>query len=358
MAEIEFFKIRSFRNLEEVDVKIKSPFVCFYGQNAQGKTNILESLYLLSNIRSFRSGNTADWIMHGQKQSKALFGIKDEIGRFTMGYEVNKGFRTYFIDDKQIKGIRELIERLRIISYSPSSYELILGDDSERRQFFDKVVYSMDTRHLEDVVYYNKALKNRNASLKLGKDHSIWNEFLASSGERIISRRLRAIDLMQGYFKDTFSLFFGDDGVLDFIYKPSAGTTSTEIKNKLEKESRKDEIRQTTSYGPHRDRIYIMLNGRDAKTTVSTGQAKLIAFLFKIAKIRFIKEFSGKKPIFLYDDVSAFLDEKRLCQLVEIIKKEEVQILSSSVDNNLFRTLFSDSVQFITVREGRVDNGG
>lgn len=358
MAEIEFFKILSFRNLEEVEVKVKAPFLCFYGQNAQGKTNILESLYLISNIRSFRSGNTSDWIMHGKKQSKVLFGAKDDINRFTMGYEVNRGFREYFIDDKQIKSIRELIERVRIIAYSPSSYELILGDDSERRAFFDKVVYSMDTRHLEDVVYYNKALKNRNAALKLGKDHGIWDGFLATSGERIIARRLKAITLMKEYFKDTFGLFFGDEGKLDFVYRPSAGTTASDIKLKLEKESRNDQIRQTTSYGPHRDRIYIMLNGRDAKSTVSTGQAKLIAFLFKIAKVRFIKEFSGGKPIFLYDDVSAFLDEKRLCQLVEIIKKEDVQILSSSVDNNLFRTLFSDSVQFITVREGRVDNGG
>jgi len=358
VAEIEFFKISSFRNLEEIEVKIESPFVCFYGENAQGKTNILESIYLASNIRSFRAGNTNDWIMHSKKQSKVVLSTKDDISRFTIAYEINKGFRDYFIDDKQINSIRGLIDRVRIIAYSPSSYELILGDDSERRAFFDKVVYSMDTKHLEDIVYYNKALRNRNAALKLGTDHRLWDEFLASSGERIIAKRMKAINLMQEYFKDTFDLFFGDEGKLNFVYKPSAGITSSDIKNKLEKESRNDEIRKVTGYGPHRDRIYIMFNGRDAKSSVSTGQAKLVAFLFKIAKVRFIKEFSGKKPVFLYDDVSAFLDEKRLCQLVEIIKKEDVQILSSSVDNNLFRTLFSDSVQFITVREGRVYNNG
>jgi len=358
VAEIEFLKISSFRNIEEIDVKIQAPFVCFYGQNAQGKTNILESLYLASNIRSFRSGNTSEWIMHGKKQAKVLLGAKDDIGHFTIGYEANKGFREYFVDDKQINSIRGLIDRVRIIAYSPSSYELILGDDSERRVFFDKVVYSMDTKHLEDVVYYNKALKNRNAALKLKKDYRLWDDFIATTGERIIDKRVKAISLMQAYFKDTFSLFFGDNANLEFVYKPSAGSSFSEIKHKLDKESRNDELRGTTGYGPHRDRIYIMLNGREAKSTVSTGQAKLIAFLFKIAKLRFIKEFSGKNPVFLYDDVSAFLDEKRLCQLVEIIKKENVQILSSSVDNNLFRTLFSDSVQFITVREGRVDNGG
>jgi len=358
VADIEFLKISSFRNLETIDVKITAPFVCFYGQNAQGKTNILESLYLSANIRSFRSGNTNEWIMHGKKQAKVSLGAKDAISRFTMGYEVNKGFREYFVDDKQIGSIRGLIDRVRIIAYSPSSYELILGDDSERRLFFDKVVYSMDTKHLEDVVYYNKALKNRNAALKLKKDYSLWDDFIASSGERIIDKRIKAIGLMKEYFKDTFSLFFGGNTELDFVYKPSAGISFSEIQNKLSKESKNDELRGTTGFGPHRDRIYIILNGREAKSTVSTGQAKLIAFLFKIAKLRFIKEFSGKTPVFLYDDVSAFLDEKRLCQLVEIIKKENVQILSSSVDNNLFKTLFSDSVQFITVREGRVDNDG
>ena len=356
MAEIESIRISSFRNLEEVKVKIESPFVCFYGQNAQGKTNILESLYLISNIRSFRSGNTTDWIMHGKKKALVSLEAKDEIGRFTMGYEVNKGFRDYFVDDKPINSIRGLIDRIRMIAYSPSSYELILGDDSERRSFFDKVVYSMDTKHLEDVVYYNKALKNRNAALKLSKDYRLWDDFIANAGERIISKRIKAIGLMQEYFKDTFGLFFGDSSNLSFVYKPSAGVTASDIKSKLSKENKGDEIRGATGYGPHRDKIFIMFDGRDAKSTVSTGQAKLIAFLFKIAKVRFIKEFSGKNPVFLYDDVSAFLDEKRLCQLVEIIKKENVQILSSSVDNNLFRTLFSDSVQFITVTEGRLEN--
>jgi len=246
---------------------------------------------------------------------------------------------------------------LRIVSYNPSSYELILGDDSERRRFFDKVVYSMDARHLEDVVYYNKALKNRNATLRQRGKYRIWDDIISKVGERIITNRMKAIDLMQSYFDEAFGLFFGEHSQVSFNYRPSAGYTENEIRTKLFADEKIDENKGVTNSGPHRDKVEIYLDGKDAKRVVSTGQAKLVAFLFKIAKTRFIKNFSKKQPIFLYDDVSAFLDEQRLCQLVEIIKKEDVQIISTSVDNNLFRKLFSDSVQFITVREGSVLDG-
>jgi DNA replication and repair protein RecF len=356
VARIELLRICNFRNIEEAVIKVQSPFVCFYGQNAQGKTNILEAIYLMSNIRSFRSGNVPDWVQNGKDESYVGASIDDELGPYKTGFKLKNGRREFFINEKQTNGIKDVIKRLRIISYNPSSYELILGDDTERRRFFDRVVYSIDPDHLDDVVYYNKALKNRNIALKQAKGYGLWNGLMAEVGERIISRRINAIHLMQEYFNDTFHLFFGNKNSVVLNYKPSAGVTKEDILRKLNSESRSDEIRGVTSCGPHRDKIEIIFNNSDAKRVVSTGQAKLIAFLFKVAKTRFIKEFSKKSPIFLYDDVSAFLDEKRLLQLINIIKEEGVQILSTSVDNNLFRKLFSDSVQFITVREGRVLN--
>jgi DNA replication and repair protein RecF len=356
VARIELLRICSFRNIEEAVIKIQSPFVCFYGQNAQGKTNILEAIYLMSNVRSFRSGSVPDWVQNGKTESRVASEISDELGSYKAGFRLKGGRREFFINEKQTDGIKDVIKRLRIISYNPSSYELILGDDSERRRFFDRVVYSIDQDHLDDVIYYNKALKNRNMALKQGQDYCLWNELMATVGERIISRRSKAIDLMQKYFSYTFHLFFGSNNSVVLNYKPSAGRTKEDILKKFVNESRSDQIRGTTCYGPHRDKIEIIFNNSDAKKVVSTGQAKLIAFLFKVAKTRFIKEFSKKSPIFLYDDVSAFLDEKRLLQLIDILKEEGVQILSTSVDNNLFRKLFSDSVQFITVREGRVLN--
>ncbi|MCX6112182.1 MAG: DNA replication and repair protein RecF [Proteobacteria bacterium] len=357
MARIDSLRIYNFRNIEEAVVKIQSPFVCFYGQNAQGKTNILEAIYLMSNVRSFRSGSVPDWIQKGKEESSVMAEVDDDLGSYKAGFKLKNGKREFLINEKQTEGIKSIIKRLRIISYNPSSYELILGDDGERRRFFDRVVYSIDTDHLDDVIYYNRVLKNRNTALKQKQDYRLWDDFIANTGERIISRRIKAMELMQDYFTDTFHLFFNDSSNVVLKYRPSAGTSKEEILKRLGTDVRIDEFKGATGSGPHRDRIDIIFNDSDAKRVVSTGQAKLIAFLFKVAKTRFIKEFSKKSPIFLYDDVSAFLDEKRLLQLIDIIKKEDVQIVSTSVDNNLFRKLFSDSVQFITVREGSVING-
>lgn len=356
MARIEFLRIYCFRNIEEAVIKVQSPFVCFYGQNAQGKTNILESVYLMSNLRSFRAGNVQDWVQNDKQDSSVMAELSDEFGDYKAGFKLRNGRREFFINDKPVDSIKEVMRRLRIISYNPSSYELILGEDAERRKFFDRVVYSIDPDHLDDLIYYNKVLKNRNIALKQKQDYRLWDEFIARTGEKIINRRIRAIGLMQEYFKDTFHLFFNNKNNVFLNYRPSAGIDSNNILKKLNDSSKIDEIKGSTNYGPHRDKIEILFNNSDAKKVVSTGQAKLIAFLFKIAKTRFIKEFSKKSPIFLYDDVSAFLDEERLMQLIDIIKKEDIQIMSTSVDNNLFRKLFSDSVQFITVREGRVLN--
>ncbi|MEI6079404.1 MAG: DNA replication and repair protein RecF [bacterium] len=357
MARIDRLRIYSFRNIDEAVIDIQSPFVCFYGQNAQGKTNILEAIYLMSNTRSFRSGSVPDWIQSGKEESKVTGEISDELGEYSLGFKLKTNRKELFINEKPVSGLKDVIRRLRIISYNPSSYELILGDDTERRRFFDRVVYSIDADHLDDVVYYNKVLKNRNMSLKQRQDYRVWDEFIASIGEKIIARRINAIKLMQQYFDDTFKLFF-DNSTVALDYIPSGGTSKTDILKNLQITAKIDEARGFTGVGAHRDKIDIIFNGSHAKKVVSTGQAKLIAFLFKVAKTRFIKEFSKKSPIFLYDDVSAFLDEERLMQLIDIIKKEDIQIMSSSVDNNLFRKLFSDSVQFITVREGRVVNDG
>jgi len=356
VTELRSLKVLNFRNIEDAEVNITSPFVCFCGDNAQGKTNILEAFYLTTNIRSFRTGNIADWIRKDQKQAYVSAKIADNLGDYTIGYSLDKNERKFFIDKNKLKGIRDIISRIRVISYSPSSYELVLGEDGERRRFLDRVVYSIDSSHLNDLVCYNKTLKNRNASIKQKEDYTMWDNMLSKYGSRIIKKRILAIEMMQSYLSETFNLFFDNKKRVSLNYLYTAGVEDDQILNKLKKIRKTDEDQKSTTVGPHRDKLEILFDGVEAKRIVSTGQAKLISFIFKISKLRFIKGYSKKNPIFLYDDVSAFLDEKRLLQLIEIIKKENVQIISTAVDNSLFKKLFSDSVQFITVREGRVLN--
>ncbi len=356
MTKIRQLNIRSFRNIDEALIDIRSPLVCFHGQNAQGKTNILEAVYLVANPRSFRSGTNSEYVKIGKKESSVHIKINDDIGDYTAGIKVFGERKEVYINSKKVRSIKEVIKNLKIIAYVPNSYELVLGDDAERRRFIDKFCFYMDQEHIDDIVYYNNVLKNRNAALKKKADYSLWDDLIAEKGEKIISRRMEKLSIIDTYIRDTFRIFFEDSTGINISYRPSGGVSKKDLLLKLENSRNIDEQRGFTAIGPHRDKLDIVYLGVDARRVVSTGQAKLIAFLLKIAKARAIKSISGKAPVFLYDDVNAFLDERRLVQLIEIIKKEKLQILSSSVDNNLFRRLFSDSVQFITVREGRVIN--
>ena len=357
MSELKNLRVFNFRNIEALEIKVNSPLLCLWGDNAQGKTNILEALYLTSNTKSFRSGNPSDWIRKGEKTALVSVDIDDRCGPCTLSYSVDKNGRQFFMGKNRLSGIKEVISRLRLISYSPNSHEIILGDDGERRRFLDRLIYSIHPIHLDNLVRYNKALKNRNMAIKQNADYRIWDTLIAEYGSKISHKRNEAVRDVKDYFRETFNSFFDDKKDLNISYVPSGSLDSSELLKKLAKTSKSDEEQGMTTVGPHRDKIDIMLDFMDARKTVSTGQAKLMAFIFKILKLSFIRRFGHEKPIFLYDDVNAFLDEKRLLQLIEIIKKENVQIIATAVDNSLFKNLFSDSVQFITVSKGSVVDG-
>ncbi|MBN1114262.1 MAG: DNA replication and repair protein RecF [Oligoflexia bacterium] len=357
MAFLRQLQVFSFRNIGEAGIRVESPFMCLYGQNAQGKTNILESIYLLSNTRSFRPGGVSDWIMHGKDALQVKAIISDSVSDYEVSYSARKDKRQYCLDGNRQKSIKNILNQLKIISYSPSSFELITGLETEKRRFFDKLAFCLDTSHLDDLVYYNRLLKNRNLALKNGIEYRIWDELLAVTGIRISGRRGKAVEYLGNYLQDTFTGFFEE------IKKTEIRTCSNVCEDPAGymhrlKESRKtDEIKGVTTVGPHRDIFDVIIDGINVKRTLSTGQAKLLAFLFKIAKCRLIKEYSGNKPVFLYDDASIFLDENRFIKLIEIIKKEKIQIIATSVDKTLFNRLFSDTVQLINVDKGSVLDG-
>lgn len=356
MSYIKKLKISNFRNIKEINVDFNNPFICFYGENAQGKTNILEAIFLLANLKSFRYSNAIDWLKRGSDFSNVEALLKDNISEYSIRFNLDKnGKRIFFLDGKKLKSVKDLISRLMIVSYTPETYNLVIGEDSKRRKFLDKIIFSLDSKYLEELINYNKVLKNRNISLKKGENFNIWDDLLVKYSLIIAKKRYKIIDLIKEDLKLLYKKFF-KDSLIDIVYKPSLGFTKIEALSKLKKQNKKDKSYGFTSLGTHRDKVEILVNKKEAKKEISTGQAKLISFILKVLKIEKIREFSGKNPIFIYDDVNVFLDESRLIKLLEIIKEKDIQIVASSVDNSLFKSLFSDSVQFTTVSEGSLIN--
>lgn len=353
MLKLNHLSIRNFRNIKELDLKIDSSFTCFVGENAQGKTNILESVYLLSNLRSFRYSDLSTYLKEGEEKSIVKADLKDNLGAYNISYELTKKDKKYFLNKKPVQSIRNIVSDVKIIAYTPDTYNLISGEDSYRRNFLDKTIFFTDDSYINDLINYNKVLKNRNAALKNNKDYTLWDNLYCKYSEIINKNRIKILDEIKPFINNYFNKFFKNID-LNINYKNTLPLDKNGILEKIKKDSQKDEKLGFTNSGPNRDKIEILLNNKEVKKVFSTGQIKLLAFIFKLAEIEIVKNFTKKNIIFLYDDVSAFLDKEKITQLIEIIKEKNIQILSSSVDNSLFKERFSDSVLFITVRDGRL----
>jgi len=347
--------IKNFRNIRELKLKINSSSVCFYGDNAEGKTNILEAIYILSNLKSFRYSNLNDLVNFDEKKALVEANFINDF-EFNLSYEITKDNKNYKINNNAINSIKEIYNVLRIVAYTPNSYYLLLGSENEKRLFFDKLSYSINAKHIDNLIYYNRVLKQRNILIKQNKKFNIYDELLAESGSKIVEIRNQAITEIEDDIKLNFKNYFNNINDIKIKYKSYLGNTKKEILKNLSKNIEKDKAYQCTCYGTHRDIFEIKINNINTKKIISTGQSKLLTLLFKLAKLKIIKKYTKIKPIFLFDDTSSFLDIGRFKQVVDNIKELEVQIFFSTVDKSLFTEYFFDSVKVLKVINGEVKN--
>lgn len=356
MSLLGNLRINNFRNIEELKIKVTSSMVCIYGDNAQGKTNIVEAIYLLGNSKSFRNVTLVDVLKFNEKNSFVSAEFKDEDGTFDVSYSFDKEKKTYNFNSNTLSSIKNIYSKLRIVAYTPASYLLILGNENERRLFFDRVAFSINKQHLENLINYNKIIKNRNIMIKQNKKFYILDGILAELNEKIICARIKAVEEIEKIVQNIFVSFFVDVNNLKIRYKSSCGFKKEEILENIKKNKDKDICCACTTIGSHRDIFDIKIDDVNAKKIISTGQNKLLSLLLKLAKIEIIKKYSDINPIFIFDDAGAFLDKDKFLQLADYIKKIKVQIFFTSVDKSLFENDLFDSVQLLKVEKGELKN--
>lgn len=338
-------------------MSFNSSMVCFYGDNAQGKTNIVEAISLLANSKSFRNISLSDLLKFNEKNSFVNGTFNDVDGVFDVSYSFDKEKKTYKLNYNNLSSIKEIYDKLRIVAYTPASYLIVLGNENERRLFFDRVAFSIEKGHLDNLINYNKIIKNRNVMIKQNKKFFILDEMLAGLNEKIILARIMAVNEIERTIQNLFSNFFNEVKSLKIKYRSTCGYTKNEILDNFKKNKEKDICCLCTTLGVHRDIFDIKMNDISAKKIISTGQNKLLSLLLKLAKLEIIKKYSGISPIFIFDDAGAFLDKDRFLKLADYIKEIRVQIFFTSVDKSLFESDLFDSVQMLKVEKGELKNG-
>ena len=334
---IQTLNLRNFRNYENLELSnISSSRVVLIGDNAQGKSNLLESISFLAFGASYRAAKENEVI--GWNGNEA--GIYSELATNTSTKQLSlilrkNAAKTIKVDGVNVKRMAKFIGNVKIVLFSSEDLQLIKGAPSERRTFADKLLVQVYSNYYHQLQVYNKILQQRNHALKNiretgnKQDLSIWDEQIVDVSVDIYESRYNLIKLLSSLVTIYHQQIANPDEKVELKYISSIPDIDFEnfdrdkIKNNiishLAKNSYKEIARGQSLYGPHRDDISFFINGREAKSYASQGQQRTLVLSLKLSEIKYIKELTGEVPLLLLDDVMAELDHTRQKHLLELV---------------------------------------
>lgn len=310
-------KYYNFRNLKDSELKLNAPEVFLIGENGQGKTNFIESIYVLCFGASFRSRHDQRMI-HNQEELSVIRGDftgKDELRKEVSVKIDRKGGKEIRVDSKIVRDRKDIIQNIPCIVFSHQDMEFIIGPPEKRRRFLNQTLSLSDPLFINLLRSYKKLLKSRNILLKERKLNLIetFNQNLVKIGLKIQERREKIVEAFNCTFIPLFKSISGLKGEIKIVYKPSwkKGSSEKEIISYLENRIRKDLSFETTTSGPHRDNLIMLHDGKSFADLASTGQIRMVSLILRVAQSQFFSKRTGRKPILLLDDVLLELDSVR-----------------------------------------------
>lgn len=314
---IKSVELSNFRNYEHLDITFDSKTNIIYGDNAQGKTNILESAYVSGTSKSHKGSPDKEMIRFGEKEGH----IRTIVEKGGKDYQIDIHLRKnkskgIAINKVPIKKASELFGFLNIIFFSPDDLNIIKDGPTERRRFIDSELCQLDKIYLYDLTNYKKTLEQRNKLMKdiyfnpsLRDTLSVWDDKLIEYGKKVIKRRREFIDEISGIVTDIHSNISGGRETLQISYEPNVEDIffADELIHAREKDLKYGQ----TSVGPHRDDIKFTIADTDIRKFGSQGQQRTCALSLKLSEIQIVEQTIGEKPVLLLDDVLSELDSNR-----------------------------------------------
>lgn len=350
-----------FRNLEDGEIflppNIKNIFLV--GENGHGKTNFLESLYILCYGTSFRTKNEKLLPKKGFN-SFSLLGKyqldQEDLEIFQKWYPEKKEF---FVNQQAVKDRRALIQNIPCLAFVHDDFLFVQGPPEKQRLFFDQTLSLFDKEFFSDLLNYKKVLKIRNFLLKSSENTSldIYEEQLVNFGLKIIQKRQNLIESFNPDFQKTFKTISELPENLEIKYSPSWKSEKKEeiLKNLKEKRDLDRQFGATIS-GPHRDRFKFVYEGKNFHETASTGQIRLVSLILRLNQGIFYQKMTGKKPVFLIDDVLLELDLKKRKVFLESFPEYEQAFFTFLPGEGLMNEKSKEGF-LIQVKQGRFTNG-
>ena len=336
---IESLELKNYRNYQDLQLDFDKVTNIFYGDNAQGKTNILESVYLCGTTKSHRGSKDKEIIRFGEEESHIRMMIrKDELSyKIDMHLRKNKA-KGVAINGLPIKKARELFGIVNLVFFSPEDLNIIKNGPGERRRFMDLELCQLDQIYLTDLAGYNHIVNQRNRLLKdlymnpsLRETLDIWDMQMLQYGTKIIKKRKEFVRDLNQVIQDIHHNLTGGIEHLEVVYEPS--TEAEDFENVLKKNRERDIRMKMTSAGPHRDDLSFVVNGIDIRKYGSQGQQRTAALSLKLSEIYLVKEKIKDTPILLLDDVLSELDNNRQTYLLDCIHDIQTLITCTGLDD-------------------------
>lgn len=350
-----------FRNLEPLDVDTDSSFLVVHGPNAQGKTNLLEAVYLLATLKPLRAKRSKELIRWGEEGAVVAGTIR--AGELTRRYKLQLGpsGRTLSLDGQRAEQ-RSWFEGVRAISFTPGDGEIVLGGPSERRAWIDRAAFTKAPRHLEIVRAYRRILDQKSAALKRRCDNTLLDALddqLATAGTALIRRRLDILDELRPRVAALHRRIAGEQGdEVGLRYASSALAEGPEhirrtLLARLARARDEERRRRSTLVGPQRDDVRILLGDQPARAFGSRGQVRSLVLSLKLAELVAARD-RGEVPLFLLDDLSSELDRARTARLVQTLAELRAQVWITTTDPGHLTALPADDTRYIELSEGVV----
>ena len=336
--KINSLKLKNFRNYDLLNLEFDDATNIFYGDNAQGKTNILEAVYLSGTTKSHRGTKDRDMIEFGKEESH----IEAIVEKRGINYQIDMHLKKnspkgIAINKMPIRKASELFGIVNIVFFSPEDLNIIKNGPAERRRFIDLELSQLDKVYLNNLSNYNRIVNQRNHLLKeigfqsgVMETLEIWEMQLIDFGYSIIERRKKFIEEINEIVSNIHKKLTGDWECLQLIYEPSNGEIPLE--KALERNRERDMRIKSTSVGPHRDDICFMVGDLDIRRFGSQGQQRTAALSLKLSEIELVKKSINDKPILLLDDVLSELDKHRQNYLLDSIDDIQTLITCTGVD--------------------------
>ena len=349
--------LKNFRNYREQTIELNENANVFYGNNAQGKTNILEALYFAALGRSFRTFKENELIKINHEYSNIIITYIKNDRENTIEINLNKGNKkTIKINGVKINKSSEIVGNINIVIFSPDDISILKQGPQLRRKFLDVFISQLKPKYLFELLEYNRILDNRNACLKSKKIDTldVWNEQLASKMEILYKYRKEYIDKLQEKIITIHPGLTNNQEEIKIIYKTNF-TDKDSFIELLKMNEQSDLFKGYTQEGAHREDFEILINGNSLNMYGSQGQHRTAILSLKIAELNIIKEEIGENPVLLLDDVTSELDEQRVMSIFDVVKDYQILITCTDLAQILKYDSLTKNIKMFNINSGHIE---